>query len=91
MEKGILTPIRIKRLRTATRERHEVATRRDTPTDSLAEYLIVVINLPSLEISRRASAPGREASKDSGDIREQLCRLPETEGNCEESRGARHL
>ena len=75
METGILTPIRIKRLRTATRERHEVATRRDTPTDSLAEYLTVVISLPSLEISRRASAPGREASKDSGDIREQLCRF----------------
>ena len=65
--KKLLTPRRIKRPKTATREIHEVATRRDTPTDSLAEYLATAIILPTLEISRKTPAPGREASKSIGE------------------------
>jgi len=62
--KKTLTPIRIRRPKTARRERHEVATRRETPTDSLAEYLATVIRFPSLDMSSKILTPGREVLKD---------------------------
>lgn len=49
--------MRSKRPETATKEKHEVAMRSDTPRVSLFEYSAADIRVPSMVISRKMFAP----------------------------------
>ena len=60
----LLTPMRTKRAKRATRERQEVAIRSDTPTDSLREYFAAAIRFPFMVIPRRISVVSVEALED---------------------------